>query len=265
MIIKEYENEIHINENILKKYNMLSMCYYDIETTGFDKDRDYIMLISIGYFTGNDSFKIKQFFAEKSNEENSILLKFKEEVERFARWCSYNGIAFDEPFITNRMDKYFINFRVPVYHMDLYRIIRPYYEQLGINRCNLKTVEKFVGIQRQDTITGEESVQLYNKFLNTGDGKIRNVMLLHNYEDVLDLPYLFNLVYRIDKDTSLIRNNLANKRQIDYLKFLLNKNEISVECNFHRMKKKQAYKIINMLNKGKGDKKYIFNILNNIY
>ncbi|WP_035289699.1 ribonuclease H-like domain-containing protein [Clostridium sp. KNHs214] len=265
MIIREYESKVHINKSILARYSMLDMCYYDIETTGFDKDKDCIMLISLGYFTGNDSFKIKQYFAEQLSEENNILVKFKEEAEKFNRWCSYNGIAFDEPFITNRMDKYFINFKVPIYHIDLYRIIRPYYEQLGINRCNLKTVEKFVGIQRKDSITGEESVHMYNRFLNTGNEKIRDIILLHNYEDVLDLPYLFNLVYRIDEDTSLIRNNLVNSRQIDYLKFLLNKNEISIDCNFHRMKKKQAYKIINMLNNGKVDKKDIFNILNNIY
>lgn len=265
MIIREYEAEIHIDKSIIEKYSMINMCYYDIETTGFDKDRDSIMLISIGYFLDNNRFKVKQYFAEQLNEENSILIKFKEEVENFSRWCSYNGIAFDEPFITKRMDRYLINFNTPIYHVDLYRIIRPYYEQLGMERCNLKTVERFVGIQRKDNINGEESVHMYNKFLNTGDEKIRDTILLHNYEDVLNLPYLFNLVYKIDEDSRLIRSNLANNRQIDYLKFLLNKNEICIECNFHRMKRKQAHKIINMLNKGRVDKKNILNILNNIH
>lgn len=265
MIVKQYKNQMNISKNILNKYNMKNICYYDIETTGFDKENNSIVLISMGYFINETEFIIKQYFAENLEEEKNILLEFKKDIEKFEKWCSYNGIAFDEPFILTKMDRYLIDFKVPNCHIDLYRIIRPYYQQLGMNRCNLKTVEKFIGIHRKDEINGGDSVEMYYQFLCSREETIRDLILLHNYEDVLDLPYIFNLVDRIDTDENLNRDNLITIKQLKYLKYLLHKNNISTNYNLVRMKKKQACKIINMLITNKIDKKYIYDILNNIY
>ncbi|MFD3156342.1 ribonuclease H-like domain-containing protein [Haloimpatiens sp. FM7330] len=265
MFIKECTNELKIKGNVLKTYNMKDICYFDIETTGFNKEQDKIMLVSIGYFIDIDKFHIKQYFAEDIEDEKELLMKFKEDIISFNTWCSYNGIAFDEAFILKRMDKYEIEFESPLNHVDLYRIIRPYYEQLGMNRCNLKTVEKFIGIDRTDEIDGGQSVDLYYEYLECKNDSIKNVIMLHNFEDVLDLPLIFNLVYKIDMDDELERKNLITKKQLKYLKYLLEKNDIKYASNVEKISKKYASKMINMFVKDNVDIRYVKNALNNSY
>jgi uncharacterized protein YprB with RNaseH-like and TPR domain len=144
MFIREYTDGINIEENIIERYYMRNIAYFGIETTGFDKDKDYIILISLGYFNDEGSFNIKQYFAEDFSDEMEVLYAFGNDLDRFKTWCSYNGLAFDEPFIIRRMLKNNIYFNPPEKHVDLYRLIRPYYRHLGMERCNLKTVEKFI-------------------------------------------------------------------------------------------------------------------------
>jgi len=58
--IREIKNRINLPENILKRYNMKKIAYFDVETTGFDKEKDTIILISLGSFQAEDYFVIKQ-------------------------------------------------------------------------------------------------------------------------------------------------------------------------------------------------------------
>ncbi|WP_392486336.1 ribonuclease H-like domain-containing protein [Haloimpatiens sp. FM7315] len=265
MYINETINEINMDKALIEKYNMKEICYFDIETTGFDKDQDEIILISMGYLISEKKICIKQYFSESKKEEKEILKEFNRDVKAFSKCCSYNGIAFDEPFILNRMNKYKLECGFPIKHIDLYRIIRPYYKEMGLHRCNLKTVEKFIGINRKDQIDGGESIELYKRYLELKDEEVKNTILLHNYEDVLDLPYIFKLVNKIDLDENLIRENRISIKQIKYIRYLLSTKGINVDTNLERMSKKNAHKIINLMLKEDMDKKSIYHILYNTY
>lgn len=250
MVIIEKDSELNINLNIFKQYEMDSIVYFDIETTGFDKVEDIIMLISIGWFTDKNSFHIKQYYADDISEEGEILREFNSDIVKFDAWCSYNGRAFDEPFIVRRMTKNFLSFNPPVKHIDLYRLIRPYYKQLGMTRCNLKSVEHYVGIQREDKIDGGVSVQLYYKYLENKDEAIRSVIMLHNFEDVLNLPRLFKVVYQIDNESGIVREDCITDKQLKYLKFLLSKKNFNLDFVIEKISKKTASKIIDSILKG---------------
>ncbi|WP_066020243.1 MULTISPECIES: ribonuclease H-like domain-containing protein [Clostridium] len=243
MYINEEQSKLDINKNIKKKYNMDSMVYFDIETTGFDREQDNVILVSLGYCTQSNNFYIKQYFAENLNDEKCVLENLKNDVEKFNIWCSYNGKAFDQPFLEHRMNKYDIAFKSPDEHFDLYRKIRPYQKQLGLGRCNLKSVEKYIGIDRKDTIDGGISVELYKRYLEDQDENLRKVIMLHNYEDVLNLPKIFKILSKIDS-SNFIREDHITEKQLKYLKSLLRKHNILLNINLDNISKRAASKAI---------------------
>ncbi|OFI06950.1 putative 3'-5' exonuclease [Clostridium acetireducens DSM 10703] len=265
MFVKEIEQELYIPNNIFSSYAMHDIVYFDIETTGFDKEEDKIILVSLGAYKTKSKFVVKQYYAEELDDEIKLLYAFSKDIEGYEKWCSYNGIAFDEPFVEKRMIKNDVSFMFPEKHIDLYRIIRPYYKQLGMERCNLKTVEKYIGINRKDRINGGESVKLYYEYLKNKDIRLRDTIMLHNYEDVLNLPKIFKLVYKIEQDSSLIPMNAITDKQLNYLTFLLTKNNINLNKDIEKISKKAASRIINNILKGNKDVEKLNKIINNSY
>lgn len=265
MFIIEKDSQSDINENIFEQYELNALAYFDIETTGFDKTEDIIMLISLGWFKNKNSFHIKQYYAEDISEEAEILSAFKMDMDNFNSWCSYNGRAFDEPFIVTRMLKNSLLFNAPLKHVDLYRLIRPYYKQLGMIRCNLKSVENYVGINRKDKIDGGVSVELYNEYLESKDESIRDIIMLHNFEDVLNLPKLFKVVFEIDSGNDYVREDCITDKQLKYLRFLLSKKKFNLDFVIEKISKKAASKLIDSILNGDPKEEDLKEIVNNSY
>jgi uncharacterized protein YprB with RNaseH-like and TPR domain len=265
MFIKECKEKIEIESHIVDKYNMHSIAYFDIETTGFDKDNDYIILISFGYFNADSEFVIKQYFADSLADELQVLHSFGSDLSKFTRWCSYNGIAFDEPFILRRMERNGVFFKPPVEHIDLYRMIRPYHKQLGMERCNLKSVEKFIGVEREDKIDGGMSVELYYKFLVSGEVELKDIIMLHNYEDVLNLPRIFKLIFQVESREELVREDCITEKQLKFLKSLIKKNNIELSFEVDKMSKRAASKVIDAILKGNINSGELSSIINSSY
>lgn len=265
MFIKEYNDLLNMQEYIFNNYSMMDVAYFDIETTGFDREEDSLILISLGRFVDSNNFSIKQYFAESLEDEKDVLISFEADLKKYSKWCSYNGIAFDEPFIKRRMEKHNICFESPKHHIDLYRHIRPYYKQLGMQRCNLKSVEKHIGIQREDKIDGGISVDLYKEFLVTAEQALKETIMLHNYEDVLNLPKIHEFIYQVENDHNLVREDGITDKQLKYLKILLKKNELQLGIDLERISKKAAARIIDQILKGYRDCEEMTNIINNSY
>jgi len=235
MFIKEYQIKVVLPGEIFNKYKMDTIAYLDIEATGFDLEYDKIVLISLGYYINQDQFKIIQYFAETPGDELSLLKELKKAMGSFKRWCSYNGTAFDEPFIVKKMNKFNLSFRLPKEHIDLFKIIRPFYRRMGIKSCSLKSVEQFTGIKRKDEINGAMWVELYNKYLVKSDEKSKEILMLHNYEDVVNLPKIFKVVNTIDIDLDLLRKEKLAKKQMSLLKNNRNTNESLKIFNSQRL------------------------------
>jgi uncharacterized protein YprB with RNaseH-like and TPR domain len=265
MYIREYNDSLSIPIEIIEKYRMKEIAYFDIETTGFDKDKDRIILISLGVFLEDGSFNIKQYYAESLDDEIDILFEFGKDLSSFSRWCSYNGIAFDEPFVIRRMEKNSIVFKSPSEHIDLYRLIRPYYKQLGMERCNLKTVEKYLGVQREDKIDGGMCVELYYRFLDSKDEELKHIIMLHNYEDVLNLPKIFKIVYQVERNNNIVREDCITEKQLGFLKSLISKNKIVLKSEIEKISKKSASRVIDAILKGNLDGEVLDEIISNSY
>lgn len=173
---------------------------FDIETTGLNSNYNKVILIGIVYLDGS-KVVTKQFFCNNSTEEKELLEAFINTFKNFDFYISFNGGNFDIPFLNKRFAKHNLSYRIDSFlNFDLYKVVRSNKNHLGLTNCKLKTVEKYLGIERKDTINGLESVRLYKEYERTGDESLKKKVLLHNFEDILHLLPTMNVLNYIKKD-----------------------------------------------------------------
>lgn len=172
-------------------------CVLDIEATGLDPSRSKVCLIAHLVQTEN-GIRITQFLAENHYEEHRVLDASMDFLVKENIGCliTYNGQAYDIPFINRRLEANFSDRRVDMFDFDLFRFLRrgtDLKERAGSMRQ--MALEDYYGIfsDRQDTITGRESVRLFDEYALNGNSTIEKIILTHNREDVLQLSRLMHL------------------------------------------------------------------------
>jgi uncharacterized protein YprB with RNaseH-like and TPR domain len=214
VITKTIDNLIPIPENHF---------IFDIETTGLSAKYCKVILIGILYNLNNKTI-IKQYFAECEEEEKDLLLNFIHDIKNFDYHITFNGITFDIPFLNSRFRCNKIDFFIDATNdIDILRIVKPFKEKLSLPDCKLKTIEKYMGIQREDTISGKESIELYKNFILSKDSSLKEKILLHNYEDIYYLGEIYKIKNIIDKKLDYIDININN---LNY-KVLLSKYKVT--------------------------------------
>lgn len=156
----------------------------DIETTGLSSKFTEVILVGFIYHK-NDRWNITQIFCDHRSEERELLLTLKEYIEPRHLLITYNGHAFDLPYLNTRYAHHQIDFELSMAkHFDLYRVVRASKKALKLDNYKLKTIEEFLDIYRDDQISGKESVELYNLYELEPSKALRNKILLHNYDDI---------------------------------------------------------------------------------
>lgn len=194
MITQNYHENIE-SPLLLNKYcDLDKILFFDIETTGLSPKNSFVYLISAGYFK-NNKFFLTQFFAESAKEELLILDAFEKTLDKFTVLAQFNGNRFDIPYLKDRFKYHglasYISTMEP---LDIYLYTKQYKKLFNTENCKLKTFERLLNINRKDLIDGGEAINEYYNFISTGDKYSLNACLLHNYEDVLNLPKLSELI-----------------------------------------------------------------------
>lgn len=193
------ENNINIPNSLKERLLGKKFCFLDIETTGFNRRKNHIIIIGILYFDSNKT-RVLQYFAENRNDEKDLLLKFMKFISNFEYILTFNGDAFDIPFINERFKYYGIQYKIDVkLSIDILKIVRKHKSILGLERYNLKSIERFLNINREDTISGKESVNMYEKYVKTKEQMLKDIILLHNYEDIYNLPKILKILDVIEE------------------------------------------------------------------
>ncbi|MGL5507026.1 MAG: ribonuclease H-like domain-containing protein, partial [Paraclostridium sp.] len=208
---------------------------FDIETTGLNSKYCKVILIGALYIEDSKTI-IKQFFALSQDSEINILSEFIDLIKSFDYHITFNGITFDIPFLNYRFKKHNIDYEIDKYKdIDILRLIKPYKEHLSLSDCKLKTLEKYLGIERDDTISGKESVELYKEFEKTQDIHLKEKILLHNYDDIYYLGHMFrikDIIYDKLNSISLIINSLSHTLILSKYKTVKNTLLISFISNY---------------------------------
>lgn len=196
--------------NIFRSYfGNTSLGFFDIETTGLSPEKCKIILAGLAIPEGN-TIRAIQLLAEDPSEEPILLKTLLDELDSLDMVVTYNGKHFDMPFVQKRCirNKLHLNCELP-YNLDLFEAVRHHSPLKGmLPNLKQKTLEDFLGLweSRLDEISGGDSVDLYYIYAGEKDEKLRDIILLHNHDDIMQLSKLIKILDRCDLHSYIFRN-----------------------------------------------------------
>lgn len=218
--MKIIEKRIDINEKNIPNNSI----FLDIETTGFNRTFNQIYLMGTLAKEG-ENYIFRQYLTNSKADEKELLKLNIDLINKYESVITFNGDNFDLPYIQRRAKKHQLDFEYrSLNSLDIYREIKNKTFLLDLENHKLKTIEKYLGIEREDTFSGGELIQLYYDYI-AGDKKLEDVLLRHNKEDVINMPKLFRIFPVIEeRNKILIEDYVFNLEEIN-----LNKNELAIK------------------------------------
>lgn len=203
--------------------NPEQILFLDIETTGFTAKSSYLYMIGCAYYE-NGNFYTRQWLAEAYEQEKEILCAFFEFSRRFRILVHFNGNNFDLPYLMQKCTQHHLTYDLDTYTgIDLYKRISPYKFFLKLPNCKQKTIENYLGLNRDDPFTGGELIETYHDYIANPSAFSRGALLLHNCEDltgmisilpILSFYDLFNDEIRVKKvQANYYTDYNGNRRQ----------------------------------------------------
>ena len=190
-----HNEEIYIktdnfSDSIFKENTM----FFDIETTGFSPVKAIVYMIGCARRIKN-RIVIDQYFAESVDDEAAVIEAFAGSLSGCSTIISFNGVGFDIPFLKNKYKKYkqddpFCNVQI----LDIFKELSPIKPLLCLENYKQKSIEAFLGIDREDKYSGGELINVYYEYLAQNDDEKLSLLLTHNYEDVLGMTKLLNIL-----------------------------------------------------------------------
>lgn len=164
--------------------------FFDIETTGFSPARTSLYLIGCAARKA-DTLYIDQFFAETPSEEAAVLNAFFALLSQYKTILTYNGIGFDIPYLKAKCTAHHIAQPFDGYtYVDIYKEVSSLKFLLALPDYKQKSIERFLGIDREDAYNGGELIEVYKEYVHAPAKETLALLRQHNYEDVCCMPRL---------------------------------------------------------------------------
>lgn len=168
--------------------------FLDIETTGFTAKSSSLYLIGCVYFR-RGSFYLIQWFAERPEEERAVLEAFFSFAASYRILVHFNGNHFDIPYMEQKCAQYGLSYSFNGFEgTDLYLRISPLKQFLKLPNCKQKTLEAFLGTDREDTLSGGDLISVYQHYVKEPSEESYDALLLHNAEDIQGLVRLLPIL-----------------------------------------------------------------------
>ncbi|HEY8344052.1 MAG TPA: ribonuclease H-like domain-containing protein [Bacillota bacterium] len=181
-------------EELVGFFPRSDLVFLDLETLGLSAVHP-IFLIGVFYFDGPTPL-IQQLLAGDYEGEKAILHAARTLFSRFQVVVSYNGRSFDLPYLKRRMQYHGLEWSGFPHQLDLFRQTRRYFKgQLPDYRLTTAGSHLLAKV-REDTISGREAPEKYHSFVQTGDTRLLQEILLHNKEDLLTMAGLVKVISR---------------------------------------------------------------------
>lgn len=230
--------------------------FADIETTGLSREKNRVYLIGILAVADGDAV-LTQWLSQSRGEEAAVLRAFADTLASLSlpvrticdledtasspaaasgadtadppecaeepakpSWTivTFNGDAFDLPFLAERAR--LCGVRLPLASfssLDLYKITKRLRPLLGLADCRQKSLERFLGLEREDRMSGGELIGVYHDYESFGGASREHLLLLHNREDVLGMPALLPVLrYSAMRSASFSNISARESTYTDY-------------------------------------------------
>ncbi|NLO77940.1 MAG: exonuclease [Methanomicrobiales archaeon] len=164
------------------------LLFVDIETLGiFSRPA---ILLGTGRIQGSH-MKITQYLLRDIREEPGALSAVMAEITGTTRLVTYNGKAFDYPFIRYRAGYYSIPAPSAPAHTDLLHHVRRQWKG-QLSDCRLGTVEgKILGQYREEDLPGSLVPWYYQIYRRSGNPGPLVPIAEHNRLDIANLPLIY--------------------------------------------------------------------------
>lgn len=162
-----------------------------------DPQRTLVMDIETGGFSGTPVFLIgvvaldrrplcvEQWLACDYPEEEAILHRLARRARKRDTWVTFNGKAFDAPFVLDRAAIYGIELRPPRVHVDLLHAARRRWRR-KLPDCRLETLERRVLKRtRMGDVPSCDVPDLFHHFVRTRNAGPLAPVLEHNQLDLV--------------------------------------------------------------------------------
>lgn len=170
------------------------LLFFDIETTGFSGDYTHLYLIGCTYFQ-QSSWNLIQWFADTADSEAEILHSFFHFLEQFKTVVHFNGDGFDIPYLLKRCKALHLPYDFSrVSSIDIYKKIKPFRSLLKLEQLKQKSIERFLGIYREDQYNGGQLIDVYKIYLQTHEDELYDMLMLHNREDLEGMPLILPIL-----------------------------------------------------------------------
>lgn len=205
--------------------------FLDIETTGFAAKSSCLYLIGCAYYA-EGAWYIMQWFADQPQEEKGLLEAFFKFASRFTHLIHFNGNNFDLPFLLQKCSQYGLPYNFEQFQgVDLYKRVAPYKYFLKLPNCKQKTIELFLGINRDDPYNGGELIDVYRSYIQRPTDLSLEALITHNSDDIRGMLNILPILSYCD----LFNGNMRAKRvQANYYKDCsgIHRREILIKLKF---------------------------------
>ena len=134
--------------------------------------------------------------ARDYSEEAALLTCFSEGLEPTEVVVSFNGKAYDLPYIRDRCLFHGVPFRLRQHHLDLIHESRRRWRG-RLPNCRLQTLERYICRRmRSGDIPGAEIPDAYHRFVQTGNAAQLRDILHHNALDLVTMAEI--LVFMLE-------------------------------------------------------------------
>lgn len=174
----------YLNYPLEKIAPLNKILFIDIETTGFTARNSSLYLIGTAYYESGKWF-VRQWFSDTGEDEKQLLSAFFNFAMNYTHLIHFNGNNFDLPYLLQKCRQYSLPYNFDGFEgIDIYRRISPYKNFLKLPNCKQKTIEEFLGIQREDKYNGGELISVYHTYLKEPTDFGLQALTLHNADDM---------------------------------------------------------------------------------
>ena len=87
---------------------------------------------------------------------------------------------------------------------------------LGLENLKQKSIERFLGIAREDKYNGGQLIEVYGEYLQTHSELLKHLLILHNEDDLKGMPQILPILAYPDFLTGDFSFKGSESRDIPY-------------------------------------------------